>query len=168
MTVARCKIPKQTSSQLRSSVNYSFRQNFRVPAKHAYQWCTSFDPSDVQLMKETGARKIRQLANNTFILKDTSNGEGGKITKIRLVKLYPSQLSWTSTTIAGKRIYSQFFYRITADGESSSHLDFTGLQLEPGRLTSKEILESKGKIRRRVSEAWKRLAKAMETELCSK
>jgi hypothetical protein len=168
MTVARCKKPTQTKNQLRSSINYSFRQNFRVPARLAYQWCTSFDSSDLRLMKETGTRKIQQLASNTFILKDASTGEDGRITKTRLVKLYPSRMSWTSTTIAGRRTYSQFFYRITAEGKSSSRLDFTGLQLEPRKLTSREIIEARRKIRLRVSKGWTHLARAMESELRSK
>ncbi len=83
---------------------------------------------DPQLMKESGTRKIKQLSENTFILTDVVTGDRGTISKTRLVKLYPTERLWTSTTITGVRTYSQFLYRITSDGKDRSHLDFFGLQ----------------------------------------
>ncbi len=116
-------------------------------------------------MNESGTRKVRQLAANTFILTDVSHSERGTVSKTRLVKLYPSQMAWTSTTVAGVQKYSQFSYKITPDGKFRSHLNFTGLQLDPKRLPEKEILILKRKTRDRVSSGWKHLARALEEEL---
>ena len=116
-------------------------------------------------MKESGKRKIRQLSSDTIILTDVFRTDRGSISKMKLVRLRPAELSWTSTHVGGPIKYSQFLYRITPDGPDKSHLDFVGLQLEPREMTKKEALELARKIRQEDSGAWNNLAKAMEKEL---
>jgi hypothetical protein len=116
-------------------------------------------------MKESGKRKIRQLSSDTIILTDVFRTDRGSISKTKLVRLRPAELSWTSTHVGGPIKYSQFLYRITPDGPDKSHLDFVGLQLEPREMTKKEALELARKIRQEDSGAWNNLAKAMEKEL---
>jgi hypothetical protein len=150
---------------LPTSIKYSFTQNFRVSADRAYQWCISYDPVDLELMHETGKRKIKRLSEDAIMLSDTFKTDQGIMTKAKLVRLNPSEKSWTNTHIAGPIKYSQFLYKITPVGKDRSRLTFVGLQLEPNDLTKKEAAALTRKIRAEDSGAWKHLAKAMEQEL---
>jgi hypothetical protein len=148
-----------------TSINYGFTQHFRVSADRAFQWCTSYDPGDLDLMHEWGKRKIKQLSEDTFILTDTFSTNGGSVTKTKLVRINPVEFSWTNTHLNGPIKYSQFLYKITAEGKDRSRLDFVGLQLEPRNMTRKEAAALARRVRKEDSGAWKYLAKAMEKEL---
>ena len=112
-------------------VRYHFRQRFGVSAKRAFEWCTTFDLQDHELMGDEGAeRHVTSVAEGTIILKDIFHTETGTIEKEKLVQLYPGQLSWVSTHLTGPNKYSQFLYKISADGKEASILDFTGLHLD--------------------------------------
>jgi hypothetical protein len=150
-----------------TSINYKFTQRFRVPAHRAFKWCTNYDPGDLDLMNENGSREIQQLSPDTFILTDRVRSDQGDLTKTKLVRLHPSEFSWTNTHIDGPVKYSQFLYKITPEGKGKSRLDFVGLQLEPGGMTEKEAAAFARKVRIEDSGAWKLLAKAMEKELSS-
>jgi hypothetical protein len=89
----------------------------------------------------------------------------GSVTKTKLVRINPVEFSWTNTHLNGPIKYSQFLYKITAEGKDRSRLDFVGLQLEPRNLTRKEAAALARKVRKEDSGAWKYLAKAMEKEL---
>jgi hypothetical protein len=113
-------------------------------------------------MKEAGKRKIEKLSDDTVILTDTSNG---KVTKTKLVRLYPKELFWTSTHISGPLKHSQFLYRIAPEGKNRSRLDFVGRQLESRMMTKSEARALARKVRKEDSAAWKYLAKALDDEL---
>jgi len=145
-------------------IRYHFTQRFPVSAKKAFEWCTSFDPRDPVLMGEEGVkRQITHVTEGVIMLKDIFHSEKGIIEKEKLVELYPDQLSWVSTHLAGPNKYSQFLYVITPDGKAASTLSFTGLHLEyeakedAQSLAERLCLEDAG--------AWKLLAKAMTKEL---
>ena len=146
------------------AIRYKFSQRFAVSAQEAFEWCTSFDPEDPVLMGEEDVeRQITLITEGVIILKDIFHSERGIIEKEKLVELYPDQLSWVSTHLAGPNKYSQFLYVITPDGETASTLSFTGLHLEyeakedAQSLAERLCLEDAG--------AWKLLAKAMAQEL---
>ncbi len=147
------------------SIKYSFTQNFHVSADRAFQWCTSYDPVDLELMHETGKRKIKRLSEDAIILSDSFKTDRDTMTKTKLVRLNPSEKSWTNTHIGGPIKYSQFLYKITPTGKDSSRLTFVGLQSEPNDLTKQEVADLARKIRAEDSGAWKLLARAMEKEL---
>ena len=148
-----------------TSINYRITQRFRVSADRAYKWATDYDPADLELMHESGSRKVEQLSEDTFLLTDTYQSNHEEVSKTKLVKLQPRDLSWTNTHLSGPAKYSQFLYKITSEGKNNSRLDFVGLQLEPSEMTKKEVAELARRVRKEDSGAWKHLATAMEKEL---
>ena len=144
-------------------IRYHFTQRFPVSAKRAFEWCTSFDPQDPVLMGEEGVeRQITHVTEGVIILKDIFHSEKGVIEKEKLVELYPNQLSWVSTHLAGPNKYSQFLYRISAEGQVSV-LNFTGLHLDYDGKEDAQLLVDR--LCREDANAWKLLAKAMAKEL---
>jgi len=117
--------------------------------------------------EDAAERHIKRLTDATIILTDTFHTVNGSVEKQKLVQLIPDRLSWISTHLTGPNKYSQFIYEISAEGNSASRLDFTALHLE----YEKENLDSDGikslaaKLRREDSAVWKRLAKAMASDL---
>jgi hypothetical protein len=149
-------------------IRYHFSQRFPVPARKAYKWCTDYTPQDHALMGEAAAeRQITCVTDTTIILTDIFHSGKGDVEKQKLVQLYPDRLRWVSTHLTGPNKYSQFIYEISAEGDSTSRLDFTALHLE----YEKENLDSDGiksladKLKEEDSAAWKLLAKAMTKEL---
>ena len=150
------------------SARYRFSQRFRVPAGKSYNWCTDYQPDDISLMGMNGKRSIRHISENAVVLTDRIYLDGGTISKQRLVLLYPERLSWINTHLAGPNKHSQFLYEIIPEGKDASRLDFTGFQIsyEPTGKVSPEMIESlANKLREEDSNAWKRLASAMERDL---
>lgn len=151
--------------KLPTSINYHFSQLFRLPANRAYEWCTNFHQSDLELMHERGKRRIEKLTNDTYILTDTFYLKRGTISKKKLVRLHLSQMAWTNTYLAGPKKYSQFLYKIVPVGKNRSRLDFVGLQLEPQVMTRMQAAAFALKVRKEDSRSWRLLARAMEKEL---
>ena len=151
-------------------IYYHFQQRFNVPARKAFEWCTTYTPGDHALMgKQDVSRKIEHITDRTVILTDTYNiGADDQVEKQRLVQLYPEMLFWTSTHISGSAKHSQFIYQITADTDANSHLDFTGLFLDYGNETISDADYAKlvEKTRNEDAGSWVLLAKAMEKDLC--
>ena len=151
------------------SIRYKFSQHFNVPAEEAYKWCTDYDPNDLPLMGEKGKRKIEWIADDALMLIDSTQKNGGTLSKKKLVRLFPSTLSWTNTHVAGPYKYSQFLYKIISEGKSASRLEFTGLQLENYEEGDKQNLRSlSSRLRKEDSGAWKLLAKQLEKDLRTK
>ena len=148
-----------------TSINYSFTQRFRVPASRAFKWLTDYDPVDLDLMEEDGKREVEKLTEDTFVLTDTYDRDQDTVTKIKLVRLRPSDMTWTSTHIEGPVKYSQFLYKVTPEGKKNCRVDFVGLQLEPNDVPKKDAAALARKYRTEDSAAWKKLARAMEKEL---
>jgi hypothetical protein len=117
--------------------------------------------------EEAAERQITRVTDTTVILTDIFHTSKGNVEKQKLVQLYPDRLSWVSTHLTGPNKYSQFIYEISAEGDSTSRLDFTALHLE----YEKENLDSAGikslafRLKEEDSAAWKLLAKAMAKEL---
>jgi len=146
------------------SVHYKFSQHFDFPARQAYEWCTDYQPSDLQLAGEKGERKVRRLNEDTIILTDTFFTGKVKAVKKRLVKLYPKRLSWTNTRISPDAKHSQFLYEIFSE-PGGSRLVFTGSQMFPGTATESRRAALAKKIAGEDSAEWKVLAKAMAKDL---
>jgi hypothetical protein len=148
------------------SLHYKFSQEFRIPAREAYEWCTSFDPDDLTLMGDVGKRSIKVISETTLILHDTYKIGKTINMKRKLVQLYPADLFWVSTHLIGPTKYSQFLYKISPESRSSSRLDFTGLQVEHGseKKTEESLSASAEKLRKLDSETWKKLAVEMERD----
>jgi hypothetical protein len=93
------------------TVRYHFSQRFAVSAQKAFDWCTDFDPKDQVLKGYANAeRSISRITANTLILKDVSHSSKETVEKQKLVQLYPEDLFWTSTHLAGLNKFSQFLY----------------------------------------------------------
>ncbi len=116
-----------------NSLQYEFRQPFRVPARAAYDWCTDFRPSDGSLFPRKWRRAVRRLSDDALILTDTTWPNGRARAIRRLVRLNPGGLGWTNTHLSGPFLHSQYWYRIVPDGPRSSHLEFTGMRLVRSR-----------------------------------
>ena len=150
-------------------VYYHFQQRFKVSARKAYEWCTSFAPGDHALRGEKDAsRKIENFSERTVILTDTFNpGTKVQFEKQKLVQLYPEILFWTCTHLTGPARHSQFLYQITAEGDDASRLDFTGIFLDYAheKMSEAEAEEMAEKTCQEDAAAWVLFAKAMEQEL---
>jgi hypothetical protein len=142
------------------SIHYHFSQRFNVPALKAYKWCTDYDPQDHALMRVNAKREILNISANTILLTDTFYNKDKKVTKQKLVCLYPNELSWTSTHLTGPIKYSQFLYKIVPESKRTCRLDFTGLQVEYDNEENIEVLARK--LKKEDSTAWKYLATEME------
>jgi hypothetical protein len=152
-----------------TSIYYHFKQHFNTSAGKAYEWCTNYTPGDHALMGESDVtRKIDRLTERTVILTDTFNmGAKSQVEKQKLVQLYPETLLWTSTHISGPAKHSQFIYQIIAEGDDSSHLDFTGLFLDyaHGKMIASDIMKLAEKTCKEDAATWALLAKAMEQSI---
>ncbi len=150
-------------------IYYRFQQRFHVPARKAFEWCTTYTPEDHALMGEKDvSRKINHITDRTVILTDTFNiGTDNQVEKQKLVQFYPNILFWTSTHITGPAKHSQFLYQITAEASNISNLNFTGLFLHYGdkKISESDTVKMVEKTRKEDARAWKLLAKAMEQEL---
>jgi hypothetical protein len=148
-------------------VRYTFTKRFSVSAKKAFQWCTSFDPSDHLLMGNPNAqRQIFPLVDGALILKDIYSSSEGTVEKQKLVVLYPDQLTWTSTHLTGPNKHSQFLYQITPQGKTNSVLTFTAMHLENDEKADAKALAER--LCREDAGVWAFLAGAMEKGLGQK
>lgn len=151
-----------------NSLPYRFRQRLRAPAQAAYQWCTDFGPGDGDLFAERTERTVRALTDDALVMCDTTYSRGRPLRIHRLVRLRPTERSWTTTHLDGPYRNSQYWYRIVPLGRSSSALEFTGLRLERTRrpLTSAERKARADACRREDAQEWARqLAPALERSL---
>jgi len=151
-----------------ASVQYGFRQSFRVPANAAFAWCTDFGPGDGQLFSERTLRSIRQLSETALVMTDTTYPEGRPLRIRRLVRIFPSEMAWTNTHLDGPYRHSQYWYRVVSDGPTKSHLEFRGLRLEspPRALSGTETTRRAQQLRREDSGEWRRrLAPALERDV---
>ena len=151
----------------RISLCFEFSQRFDVAAAAVYAWSTDFRAQDIELMGKRGRRRVTRVCNDTLVLTDTFLTEdGGRVTKRKLVKLYPERLEWTNTHLTGPNRHSQFLYRVAPEGKRRSRLDFTGRQLESvASATPKEARALARKIAREDAGTWKTLARALAAEL---
>ena len=153
------------------SIYYRFSQRFSVPAAKAYEWCTYYDPQDHALMRANAKREIVHISEDRILLIDTYYNKNEKVTKQKLVCLYPNRLLWTSTHLTGPNKYSQFLYEIVPESKRVCHLDFTGMQIEHNNgktLSKKEIKTLARRLKKEDSAAWRLLAAAMEREFTEK
>jgi hypothetical protein len=114
------------------TLRYEFSQQFEVPARDAFDWCTDYRADDWMRMGKKGTRRVARLNDDTLILTDTVQEVDGAVTKRRLVRLLPRRLAWTNTHLTGPNRHSQFWYRIVSEGRLRSRLEFTGLQVNYG------------------------------------
>jgi hypothetical protein len=146
------------------AVHYTFSQHFDVPARHAYRWCTDFQPGDLELGGQKGERKIQWLNEDTVILTDTQVTGRTKAVKKRLVRLYPKNMSWTNTRISADGRYSQFLYQISSESRGS-RLVFTGNQLFDGMASASKRAAIAKQLAKEDSAEWRVFAKAMAKDL---
>ena len=114
-------------------VRYSFSQRFSVPVEKSFAWSLDYDPKDFTLMGLDGRRKIKKLADDTFILEDTRRTDRGLVKKTRLIRINHERRAFTNTHIAGPTPHSQFWYEFFPEKDGGSRLDFTGLFLVPSK-----------------------------------
>jgi len=114
-----------------------------------------------------GKRRVIRINENTLVLADTMFEKGEKVTKRRLVKLYPERLFWTNTRLSVDGRYSQFLYKIVPEGDSHSRLDFIGSQIYYGsaKPSQAEMDRASQELAECDSSIWRYLATAMEKDL---
>jgi hypothetical protein len=160
------------------SVQYRFSQPFDFPAEMAYRWCIDFAPDDWARMGKEGTRKITRINEDALILTDTvisktgdgkkGQGRRAKVTKQRLVRIYPERMEWTNTHLTGPNKHSQFWYQIVAEDENRSRLDFTSLQInyyQGKRPSPEKITDMAAELKVEDSRTWQLLAKEMQKDL---
>jgi hypothetical protein len=149
------------------SVHFSFSQHFDFPPKEAYRWCTDYQPEDIKLQGKDGIRKVQWINEDTVVLTDITFDGKRKVSRRKLVRLYPERLSWTNTRISPEGKHSQFLYQITAE-KGGSRLDFAGSQVASGtKPSSAKLVAMAAEISKEDSATWRILAKAMAWDLSS-
>jgi hypothetical protein len=149
------------------TVHFGFSQRFPFSAAEAYKWCTDYDAGDIALEGLKGVRRVEWTDDDTVILTDTIDVDGRKVSKVKVVRLYPKLLFWTNTRISGPGKYSQFIYQIVSEGENASRLDYNGAQVEEAEKipSSSEVAAMSKRLRKEDSQAWVNLAAAMKKDL---
>jgi len=147
------------------SLRYEFDQKFNFPAQEVFKWCTDYEAGDLGLMGDEGKRSIEKISKDAIILNDAYYIGKKIVRRKKIVNLYPDTLSWVSTHLIGDRKYSQFLYRISAEGNSKSSLHFTGLQIEYDDRKNKSASSVSKRLQKNDSHAWQLLAKEMEKDM---
>ncbi len=149
------------------SVHYKFSQRFGFPARDAYNWSMDYRSDDIERMGERGTRRIRRINDDTLVLTDTLfSDKGGRVSKRRLIRMYPELLTMVNTRLSADGIHSQFIYQFVDEGEGRSRLDFTGAQVFYGEKPTASKLESLAReMAKEDSAVWVRLAAAMKNDL---
>ena len=92
------------------SVRYKFNQQFSVPAREAFDWCTDYQPGDLALMGEEGKRRINRVTGgDTVILEEHVLQDDKRTSKVKLVKLNRLARSWHNIQLKGPNRYSEIF-----------------------------------------------------------
>ncbi len=149
------------------SVSYKISQHFDFPAAVVFAWATDYQPSDIGRQGLNGRRKITPVCNDTLILDDTTVlPDGKRVTKKKLVRVYPERLAWTNTHLAGPNKHSQFLYEVVGEGKRACRLEFTGLQVSDYEkpLAKRELAALSKKLAANTAAIWRNLAKAMAAE----
>lgn len=149
------------------TVAFSFKQRFRFPAADVYRWATDYTPHDIGLLGKQGRRGIARLNDDTLVLTDTFVApDGTKVTKKKLIRLYPGSLRWINTHVSGPNLHSQFVYELFDDGSRGSYLLFTGRQIvQRDGITPKELKSLTRTVKSEDAGMWKSLAKAIAADL---
>ncbi|MDG6926353.1 MAG: hypothetical protein JRN09_07340 [Nitrososphaerota archaeon] len=149
------------------TVHFGFSQRFPFPAAQAYEWCTEYDAGDIALEGMRGTRQVDWTDDATVILTDVVGLGSIKTKKVKVVRLYPKLLMWTSTRVSEPGKYSQFIYQIVAEGKNSSRLDYHGAQVEEAeKVPSQRYIAARAKeLTREDSQVWFNLAAAMKKDL---
>jgi len=147
------------------SVHFKFSQHFDFPPEEAYRWCTDYASGDIGLQGKEGVRRVRWVNEDTVLLTDIESAGGRKVTKRKLIRLYPERLSWVNTRISSEGKHSQFLYEIAAE-KGGSRLDFTGSMVYIGkRPSSAKLAAMAAETAREDSTTWRNLARAMAKDL---
>ncbi len=149
------------------TVAFSFKQRFRFPAADVYRWATDYTPHDIGLLGKQGRRGIARINDDTLVLTDTFvAADGTKVTKKKLVRLYPASLRWINTHITGPNLHSQFVYELFDEGPRGSYLLFTGRQIvQRESITPQELKTLTRTIKAEDSGMWRSLAKSIAADL---
>ncbi len=149
------------------AIDYRFSQRFAFPARRVYAWVTDFQPHDIDLQGKKGRRKAVPLCDGAILVTDTFvTGDGRRVSKKKIIRLYPRRLSYTNTHLAGPNKYSQYVYEIVPEGARSSRLDFTGREVRSAGAMTKRQLTAHARLARSATAAiWRRLARAMARDL---
>ena len=152
------------------STRYEFSQPFKVPAAQAFRWCTDYDSKDHILMGNKGFRKVTRISDDTIILEDTLYPKGRAVTKKKLIKIDKERMTYFNFHLTGSNKNSLYFYRIIAERDGKSRLEYTGYELTyPNKApTKKQLVATAEADAATRTKEWGRLAKAMERELRGK
>ncbi|MCI4339255.1 MAG: hypothetical protein L3J68_02860 [Thermoplasmata archaeon] len=154
-------------------VDYAFTARLPAPRSAAFRWATDYQPGDLALMGFDARRRVEWLTRDTVLLTDTFASDpfaiapGGRVTKVKLVHLFPQRWSWTSTHITGPTKYSQFLYELVPAGRNACRLRYTGVQVEqkPRAGRGPSIAQRARDLTREDSQGWRHLAAAIGREL---
>lgn len=149
------------------SLPFSFTQELPLSVDDAYAWATDYGSGDLAMMGMNGRRKVAHLGNDTILLTDTFTGDDGKkLSKKKLVRLYPSRRMWTNTHVTGPNQHSQFIYELleTPGKKDRCTLRFTGQQIlrVDEEWTPAQIRKRAKEVEREDHATWKRIARAMK------
>jgi hypothetical protein len=154
-------------------IDYAFTAKLPAPRAAAYLWATDYQPDDLVLMGFDARRSVERIAQDTVLLTDTFASDpfaiapGGRVTKVKLVHLFPRHWSWTSTHVSGPTKYSQFLYELVPEGRTACRLRYTGVQVEerPRSGPGRSIVQRARELAREDSQGWRHFAAAIARDL---
>jgi hypothetical protein len=147
---------------------FQFSQRFPFSAAEVYRWATNYQPGDIGLLGKQGRRGIAILNDDTVMLTDVFvTPDGGRVTKKKLIRLYPAHQRWTNTHVSGPNKHSQFLYQLVSMGKHACRLEFTGAQLltvdkQPSAASLRAQTEH---LLKEDKAMWKGLARALAADL---
>jgi hypothetical protein len=149
------------------SVHYGFSQRFEYPARDAYEWSMDYRTDDMERMGKKGSRRIERINEDTLVLTDTFFPETGRrITKRRLIRMFPELLTMVNTRLSSDGLHSQFIYAFVDEAGGKSRLDFTGSQVFCGEKPApSKIASLASEMAKEDSAIWVALAGAMREDL---
>jgi hypothetical protein len=149
------------------SVHYNFSQRFDFPARAAYDWSMDYRTDDIERMGKRGTRKIQRINDDTLVLTDTFFlDKGERVSKRRLIRMYPELLTMVNTRLSADGLHSQFVYQFVDEGQGRSRLDFRGAQVFYGEKPAPSKIAALAKeMAKEDSAIWVTFAKAMKDDL---
>ncbi len=154
-------------------VSYRFRTALGAPPRAAYRWATDYRPNDFDRSGLTGRREVEWLTDDLVLLTDSFGADpfdarpGARTKKVKLVHLFPQELRWEATHLAGPARYSRFEYALSRRGARGSTLEFRGHQVEevPRPPTPASVRARAAVLRRADAELWRHHARALADDL---
>jgi hypothetical protein len=144
--------------RIRSGPEYHVRAYFRAPLDFVFRWCTDYTVHDAQLEGEHYQRRILRNTRRRVVYEDLEESPNGWNWARYTVWLGPPG-DWRAERV-GNYLDASLRYRLTRLANERTRLDLIWRR-KPTKLAPRF---SKSEIERGTELAWKRFARALESD----